>query len=100
MANESEPQAEEVIPFDGSLLDEYDTLAKVPIASTNVAFAAYNRDNSRLFLAFLSGRIYAYTGVNEGTWQGLIHATSTGKYVWRIIRNNGADDIYDPKRVA
>ena len=77
----------------------YDSLDKVPVKSSNVAQVAYSDDFARLFVEFKGGRVYCYSKVPRGVYEGLLAAPSKGKYVYRIVRHDGTDSVYSVEPV-
>lgn len=96
----ADPLATAAIVLDATLLAEWERLPKVPLRSSNLAYAALNRSNNRMFISFKSGSIYYYDKVGESEWQGFIRAPSKGTYFYESIRNFGRDDKYDFGRIA
>ena len=74
-------------------------IQRVPVASSNVASIGYDAPSMLLEVEFLSGAIYRYYNVSESVWTGFRRASSKGRYVWRSLRNYGADDAYTYSRV-
>ena len=65
----------------------------IPVSSSNLESVGY--ENGILCIAFHGGRIYEYTGVPESVYQGLMAASSHGKYFHAYIRN-----LYPYSRIA
>lgn len=65
----------------------------IPVSSSNLESVGY--ENGILCIAFHGGRIYEYTGVPESVYQGLMAASSHGKYFHAYIRN-----VYPYSRIA
>jgi hypothetical protein len=99
-ANPPNFMAKGAAPIDASLLTEADTLPWAPVTSTNIVAIAYNPATSRLFVRFHAGTIYAYDNVPLGIFQGFVASSSKGQYLWRVIRNLGADNLYPHKQVT
>lgn len=57
-----------------------------PVSSSDIASIGY--DNGTLYIAFISGGVYSYTGVPESIFQNLMSAGSHGKYFHANIKNN------------
>ena len=57
-----------------------------PVSSSDIANIGY--DNGTLYIAFISGGVYSYTGVPESIFQNLMSAGSHGKYFHANIKNN------------
>lgn len=65
----------------------------IPVSSSNLESVGY--ENGVLCIAFHGGRVYEYTGVPESVYQGLMAASSHGKYFHAYIRN-----VYPYNRIA
>lgn len=65
----------------------------IPVSSSNLESVGY--ENGVLCISFHGGRIYEYTGVPESVYQGLMAASSHGKYFHAYIRN-----VYPYSRIA
>jgi hypothetical protein len=50
------------------------------LRSSNLASAEYDAEAQSLTITFRSGSTYTYSGVDEGTYEGLLSASSPGKY--------------------
>lgn len=61
--------------------------ARVPLKSSNLAFASYLPATKVLTVDFKSGRRYTYQGVEQNVFNGLISAQSSGKYFDQNIRS-------------
>jgi hypothetical protein len=72
----------------------------VSVRSSNVRAVAYTADFSYLWVRTASGRAYLYEQVPEGIYRGFLSAPSKGKYYFRVVRNDGRDDVYPVRRVA
>lgn len=62
-------------------------MERVVVQSSNIAAVSYDPDGSILEVEFHGGRIYAYRGVPELHFEGMIGAGSAGSYFHRHIRN-------------
>lgn len=56
------------------------------VDSSNVEAVGYDADNSAVYVRFLSGDTYVYSGVDQGTFEGLLNADSVGSYLNRVIK--------------
>ena len=83
------------IPFRAILEQgkEVKTMQMFPVSSSNLESVGY--ENGVLCIAFHGGRIYEYTGVPESVYQGLMTASSHGKYFHAYICN-----VYPYNRIA
>lgn len=53
----------------------------VPLNSSNVRACKYDSQDQMLSITFHSGQTYDYRSVPESVFEGLINASSPGKYV-------------------
>lgn len=58
----------------------------VMVSSSNVEAIGYDRDTRELWVRFLGGGTYVYSGVDERTHQELVSAPSIGSYLNRVIK--------------
>ena len=56
----------------------------IPVESSNLSSVGY--ENRTLYISFHSGGLYAYPGVPESIYQGLLAASSKGKYFHAYIK--------------
>lgn len=59
-----------------------------PVDSTNVAAVGYDPEAQEIYVEFLSGATYKYSGVDEQTFEELRDAPSVGSYLNRVIKPN------------
>ena len=59
----------------------------IPVDSSNLAAVGYDAASAVLRIAFHSGGVYQYAGVPETVYQGLMNASSKGRYFHAHIRN-------------
>ncbi len=52
----------------------------IPVQSSNLSSVGYDPATSTLYIAFHSGRTYAYYGVPAGVHKALMLAPSKGRY--------------------
>ncbi len=57
------------------------------LRSSNLASADYSPETRTLSITFKSGSTYSYADVDQGTYDGLLSATSPGKYFSENIRD-------------
>jgi hypothetical protein len=57
-----------------------------PLRSSTVASAGYDSATMRLEIAFRNGSLYEYSNVPEMVFDGLMAATSAGKYLNQYIK--------------
>jgi KTSC domain len=65
-----------------------------PVSSSHIASVGYDASEQVLEIEFESGGVYRYTGVARHVYQGLLSASSPGRYFHQQIR-----DRYDTERV-
>jgi hypothetical protein len=59
----------------------------IPVQSTNLRAVGYDPESHTLEIHFRSGGIYRYRGVPQSAFDGLLAATSKGRYFDRQIKN-------------
>ena len=64
----------------------------IPVSSSNLASVGY--ENGTLYIAFNSGGLYSYSNVPISVYNGLLAASSHGKYFHQFIKN-----VYPYKRI-
>lgn len=65
--------------------------------SSNVEAIGWNLDSSTLRIRFgvdKPSETYEYPRFPLGVMEDFMNATSKGTFVWEVIRNSGADDVY------
>lgn len=60
----------------------------VMVSSSNVEAVGYDPDSRELWVRFLGGGTYVYSGVDERTHEELVNAPSVGSYLNREIKGN------------
>lgn len=58
------------------------------VDSSNVEAVGYDADNGAIYVRFLSGDTYVYSGADQGTFEELLNADSVGSYLNRAIKPN------------
>ena len=58
------------------------------VNSSNLAAVAYNASTQVLYIRFHSSGTYAYSGVPQSVYNGLMNAASHGEYHAAFIKNN------------
>jgi hypothetical protein len=58
-----------------------------PVSSSNVAELGYDPDNQVVYVRFFDNRLYAYKGVSQFEYEGLLNAPSIGSYLHRNFKN-------------
>ena len=64
----------------------------IPVSSSNLASVGY--ENGTLYIAFNSGGLDSYSNVPISVYNGLLAASSHGKYFHQFIKN-----VYPYKRI-
>jgi len=64
-------------------------MERIPVKSSNVASVGYDEQTNILEIAFRSGAIYQYPGVEPQTHAKLLSADSVGKFINQNIVNGG-----------
>jgi hypothetical protein len=59
-----------------------------PVSSSNLAAVAYDVSTQTLYIRFHSSGTYAYHGVPQSVYQGLMNAASHGEYHAAYIKHN------------
>jgi len=57
------------------------------VQSSNLKMVGYDEENNILEIVFKSGSIYQYAPVEKSTYEGLLSASSKGKYFFSHIKN-------------
>lgn len=61
-------------------------MKRIPVSSSNVASVGYDEETKTLEVEFHGGALYQYHSVPKSEYQGLLHASSVGKYLHSQIR--------------
>jgi len=75
--------------------DELGNIRLLPLVSSNLAAAGYDKNRYELVIAFLDGSVYRYSGVPEEEYVDLMQADSHGEYFYDNIRL-----VYPYERIA
>lgn len=70
-------------------------MERTRVSSSNLHSIGYDPSSNILEIAFLSGGVYQYSGVNQDIYFGLMNAASHGKYFHAHIK-----DIYPFRKVG
>lgn len=65
----------------------------IPVSSSNLSAVGYDGHSQTLRVSFLNGMVYEYYHVPESLYQGLMTASSHGKYLDKYIKK--ARYMYD-----
>lgn len=60
---------------------------RTPVSSSNLSSVGYNKNSRILEIEFNDGRVYQYSNVPTSIYEGLMAASSHGKYFHRHIRD-------------
>jgi hypothetical protein len=60
----------------------------IPVDSSNVGKIGHDPDSQDLYVEFLNGSVYRYSGVDHQTFEELRYAPSVGSFLNRIIKPN------------
>lgn len=67
----------------------------VRVRSSNVREIAHTgAPTNQLHIRFRNGGQGYYIGVPRSYYHRMLAAASKGKFVWRVLRNNGADNVF------
>lgn len=67
----------------------------IPVSSSNVQSVGYDESTETVHVLFLNGSLYAYRGVSQHVFEGLLHASSVGSYLHRNFKN-----VYPYERIG
>lgn len=76
----------ELIAEPPPLLEEEESFAMLPVASTMASAIGYDSDNEVLQIEFNSGAVYQYSDIDEDTWEDLNSSNALGKYYNQYIK--------------
>jgi hypothetical protein len=62
---------------------------RVSVSSSNLASVGYDPEQNLLEIAFQNGSKYQYYGVPHHIYEGLMQASSHGRFFDRFIKNAG-----------
>lgn len=67
----------------------------VRVDSSNVKAVAHTgAPSNQLHIKFKNGGQGYYIGVPRAVYHRILAAASKGKFVWRVLRGNGGDNVY------
>ena len=58
----------------------------ISVVSSNLVAVGYEADTQKLYIQFRNG-LYVYTNVPQAVYEGLMSASSHGKFFHQFIRN-------------
>ena len=64
-------------------------MERITVQSSNLASVGYNERNSTLEVEFTNGNVYQYFDVPTHVYEGLMAATSKGRYLNENIKKAG-----------
>lgn len=76
----------ELIAEPPPLLEEEESFAMLPVASTMASAIGYDSDNEVLQIEFNSGAVYQYSDIDEDTWEDLNSSNAVGRYYNQYIK--------------
>ncbi len=76
----------ELIAEPPPLLEEEESFAMLPVASTMASAIGYDSENEVLQIEFNSGEVYQYSDIDEDTWEDLYSSDAVGKYYNQYIK--------------
>lgn len=59
-----------------------------PVSSSNLSSVGYDEDSKILEIEFNDGSVYQYSNVPQNIYEGLMSASSHGKYFHRNVRGS------------
>ena len=76
----------ELIAEPPPLLEEEESFAMLPVASTMASAIGYDSENEVLQIEFNSGAVYQYSDIDEDTWEDLYSSDAVGRYYNQYIK--------------
>lgn len=76
----------ELIAEPPPLLEEEESFAMLPVASTMASAIGYDSENEVLQIEFNSGAVYQYSDIDEDTWEDLHSSDAVGKFYNQYIK--------------
>ena len=76
----------ELIAEPPPLLEEEESFAMLPVASTMASAIGYDSENEVLQIEFNSGAVYQYSDIDEDTWEDLHSCDAVGKFYNQYIK--------------
>ena len=58
----------------------------IPLSSSNLASCDYSEETRTLTITFHSGDTWSYSDVDKSIYEGLVAASSPGRYFYRQIK--------------
>ncbi|WP_076635666.1 KTSC domain-containing protein [Lactiplantibacillus plantarum] len=60
----------------------------IPVVSRDLSAVGYDQNTQQLEIVFNSGGVYLYSGVTSDEYQGLMNASSKGRYFHTFINHH------------
>ena len=76
----------ELIAEPPPLLEEEESFAMLPVASTMASAIGYDSENEVLQIEFNSGAVYQYSDIDEDTWEECKSSDALGKFYNQYIK--------------
>lgn len=57
------------------------------VSSSNISLVGYDAENETVYVTFVNGTTYSYSGVPEHEYENLKTASSVGSYLNRYFKN-------------
>ncbi len=76
----------ELIAEPPPLLEEEESFAMLPVASTMASAIGYDSESEVLQIEFNSGAVYQYSDMDEDTWDDLNSSNAVGRYYNQYIK--------------
>ncbi|MEM6402695.1 MAG: KTSC domain-containing protein [Cyanobacteria bacterium P01_D01_bin.116] len=76
----------ELIAEPPPLLEEEESFAMLPVASTMASAIGYDSENEVLQIEFNSGAVYQYSDIDEDTFEDLYSSDAVGRYYNQYIK--------------
>ena len=85
----------ELIAEPPPLLEEEETFAMLPVASTMASAIGYDSENEVLQIEFNSGAVYQYSDIDEDTFEDLYASDAIGRYYNQYIKGKYQSERID-----
>lgn len=60
----------------------------IPVVSRDLSAVGYDQNTQQLEIVFNGGSVYLYSGVTSDEYQGLMNASSKGRYFHAFIKHH------------
>ena len=61
--------------------------AMIPVSSSNIESIGYDESNQQVYIRFINGSLYVYTGIPIHEFENLRDSPSIGSYLNRNFKN-------------